>query len=208
MTDRATIRVIDSPEGPAGVAPAGPEPESLPPAAAIPPQEQEPDIGGGDAFQAPQPEEIVAAEGGSLKDQMMARFEQIAATEEFAVPGWELENGEPGLIIVARTFGDRKAYTTGVSNEAFIARSTHELYFVDDAGHRQKIEGGWGPALAAIMGVSVTKAADLVAIVISKPDPANRTRRIPNVAGIGSLATEIILWSRKGVKDAEETLGG
>jgi hypothetical protein len=178
------------------------EPPQPPPA---PPQELENQVGG-QAFQPPTEEEIVEATGGSLADQLRARFEKIAATEEFAVPGWELDDGTPGLILVARAFGDRSKFNEGLSNEAFIARSTHQLWFVRDDGKREQIPGGWGPELAKLMGVHVTKAADLVAQVISKPDPSRSGVRIPNVAGIGALATDLLQWSRRGRQDVEGQL--
>lgn len=172
-----------------------------------PPQELEKDLGG-EAFQSPTPEQLVEGTGGSLADKMRARFEGMSATEEFGVPGWELPNGEPGLIVEVRAFGDRKAFNAGISNEAFIARSTRKLFFVDDKGEREEIPGKWGPALAEIIGVKAQKATDLVAMVISKPDPDHKGQRIPNVAGIGALATMIISWSARVTQDAEELLGG
>lgn len=214
MAERATVRVVsDGPED-AGPSPtphvkqegAATAPEAQPPVTDVPPQEAEPTIGG-EAFTAPKPEEVVQATGGSVADRMRARFESIAATEEFPVPGWELADGSPGLIVVARAFGDRKAFNQGVSNEAFIAKSTHKLLFVNDDGIREEIEGGWGPGLAQMMNVKVEKAADLVAIVISKPDPDNPETRIPNVAGIGALATQIVMWAGRGTREAEEVLG-
>jgi hypothetical protein len=181
-------------------------PEAQPPVVEQPPQEQVADLGG-NALQQPSPEQIVEAAGGSMADKMRARYNAISATEEFPVPGWELPSGEPGLIIVARAFGDRSSFTKGVSNEVFIAKSTHKLLFVNDDGSREEIEGGWGPKLAGMIGVKVTKAADLVALVISKPDPANTNQRIPNVAGIGALATQLVNWAGKGSRDAEDDLG-
>jgi len=175
----------------------------LPPA---PPQEFEKQVGGA-VIDPPRPEDIVEATGGSLADQMRARFEAMAATEEFGIPGWELADGSPGLIIEARAFGDRRVFNEGLSNEAFIAKSTNRLFFVSDDGAREEVPGGWGPELAGMMGVSVTKAADLVAQVISKPDPARPGVRIPNVAGIGALATELLNWARRGRSDMEERLG-
>lgn len=203
--ERATVHIVTDP---AVAAPAQPqrEPESLPPAVEAPPQELEPDLGG-QAFQAPSPEAMVQAEGGSVADRMRARFEGMAATREFSVPGWELPDGRPGLIIVARAMGDRKAFNSGISNEAFIARSTHQLLFVNDDGSREAIEGGWGPKLAEMIGVRTVKAADLVALVISKPDPNNPQARIPNVAGIGALATELVAWGHNGTRQSEEELG-
>lgn len=209
MADRASVRVVGGEPGAegAGAPPPSSEPEAQPPVAAVPPQEEETSIGG-NAFQAPQPEEVVQATGGSIAERMRARFQAIAATEEFPVPGWELPSGEPGLILVARAFGDKQAFTKGVSNQAFIAKSTHKLLFVNDDGTREELAGGWGPALADIVGVKVSKAADLVDIVISKPDPDDPSRRIPNVAGIGSLAQEIVNWAGRGTREAEEDLGG
>jgi hypothetical protein len=188
------------------------EPESLPPSASmpLPPQETTVDLGGPGAGELPNPSEDqkVEAMGGSIAERMRARFEAMQATAEFSVPGWEFPDGRPGLIIVARTFGDRKAYTQGLSNEAFIARSTHRLYFVGDDGERELIENGWGPKLAEIIGhPTITKATDLVSMVISKPDPSNPGTRIPNVAGIATLAMEIIAWARTGVSQAEEAMG-
>ena len=58
-----------------------------------------------------------------------------------------------------------------------------------------------------MIGVRAQKASDLVALVISRPDPNDRTRRIPNVAGIGTLAAEIVGWARKNQRSAEEELG-
>lgn len=217
MSDRPQITITDGAGNGASASAPAPSayphqdgaataPEAQPPVT-MPPQELEPTIGG-PALPIVEPNAIVQAEGGSLADQLRARFDKIAATEEFPVPGWERENGEPGLIVVARTFGDRKAFNQGLSNEAFIARSTHQLFFVDDAGKRTEIEGGWGPKLAAMMGVQVPKAADLVSLVISKPDPRDPRARIPNVAGIGALATSIINWAGRGQRDAEDELGG
>lgn len=175
-------------------------------AAEAPPQELTEDLGG-NALRAPSPEDIAEAEGGSLADRMRARFEARQSTKEFGVPGWELPDGRPGLIVEARAFGDRKAWGGQVSNEAFIARSTHRLYFVNDDGSREEVAGGWGPTLAGMMGVHVVKATDLVALVISKPDPSNPGQNIPNVAGIGALATEIVAWASQGVAQAEDALG-
>jgi hypothetical protein len=186
--------------------PQSSEPEAQPPTVGIPPQERTPDLGG-QAVQAPTPEQMVEASGGSVADRMRARFANIAATEEFPIPGWETADGEPGLILVARTFGDRRAYNQGVSNEVFIAKSTHKLLFVNDDGSREEIEGGWGPGLAKMIGVDVAKAADLVALVISKPDPSNPSVRIPNVAGIGGLALRIVAWASTSTREAEEDLG-
>jgi len=202
--ERATVRVVTGEEKAAPQ--SAPEPEAMPPVTP-PPQEFEKDIGG-PMLPTTTPEQLVGAEGGSLAAQMRARFESIAATEEFAVPGWELADGSPGLILVARTFGDRRQFNEGLSNEAFIARSTYKLLFVTDAGERREIEGGWGPTLAGMMGVRVTRAADLVAQVISKPNPSDPNQRIPNVAGIGTLATAIIDWARRGQSEVEESLGG
>jgi hypothetical protein len=182
------------------------EPEAQPPATPPPPpQEMQKDIGG--LERGPTPEQLAEGAGGSLADQMRARYEHIASTKEFAIPGWDLPDGTPGLILVARAFGDRSKFNEGLSNEAFIARSTHQLLFVQDDGTRVEIPNRWGPDLAALMGIHVTKAADLVAQVISKPDPARPGVRIPNVAGIGALATDLLNWSREGRASAEERLG-
>lgn len=183
------------------------EPEALPPEMPPPPPEELEVQVGGRAFNPPTEEEVVEGTGGSLAEQMRARYAAIAATEEFGVPGWELADGSPGLILVARAFGDRRTFNEGLSNEAFIAKSTHQLWFVKDDGTREQINGGWGPDLASLMGVHVTKAADLVAQVISKPDPARPGVRIPNVAGIGALATDLLNWSRRGRTETEESLG-
>jgi hypothetical protein len=212
--ERATIHVV-TPEQEAAAAaapppspPASTEPEAQPPGMITPPppQELEKDLGG-PALPSPTADERVAAAGGSVADRLRARYQGMAATEEFSVPGYELADGRPGLVLVARTFGDRKAFNEGVSNEVFIAKSTHALYLVDEDGSREPIEGGWGPGLAAMIGVSVTKASDLVALVISRPDPSNSARRIPNVAGIGKLAQEIVAWAQTNRRDTEETLG-
>jgi hypothetical protein len=201
--ERATIRMV----GGEPVAAPSPEPEAQPPITTPPPQEFEPDMGG-PAVSPPTPDDLVAATGGSLADRLRARYEGMDATEEFSVPGYELPDGRPGLVLVARAFGDRRAFTDGISNEVFIAKSTHQLLLVNDDGSREEIPGGWGPSLAGMIGVNVAKAADLVALVISKPDPNDRNRRIPNVAGIGALAGEIVAWSRQGHREAEEDLGG
>lgn len=165
------------------------------------------DVGGPVLPEQAAPEDFAAASGAGLAGQMRARFEGMSATEEFSVPGWELEDGRPGLIVVARTFGDRKAYTQGVSNEVYIVKSTHKLLYVDDVGERHEIEGGWGPGLAQLIGVRADKAADLVNLVISKPDPSQPARRIPNVAGVASLANSILNWAGRVARDAEEELG-
>lgn len=205
---RATVRVVggDNIGGPAASG-AAPEPESLPPSvAAPPPQELEHDVGG-PVIPAPSPEDLAAGSGGSVADRMRARFHAMAATEEFGVPGWELDDGRPGMIVEAKAFSDRKKFNEGLSNELYIVKSTHRLFFVNDDGSREEIAGGWGPKLASMIGVPVQKATDLVAMVISKPDPGNPEGRIPNVAGIGSLATEMINWARSGQRRAEEDLG-
>lgn len=181
------------------------DPEAQPSTPA-PPQDLETDIGGGPALPPTDPAEIAAA-GGGLADRLRARYQQMSGTEEFAIPGWELPDGSPGLIMVAKAFGDRAAYNKGVSNEAFIAKSTHKLLFVADDGTREEIPGGWGPGLANIIGTNVTRAADLVALVISKPDPDNPTRRIPNVTGIGALASQLLAWAGRTNAQAEEELG-
>lgn len=204
--DRATIHAViggDPPPAP----PASTEPEAQPPITTPPVAEpREPDLGG-PALASPSPDEIVAAGGGSLADRLRARYEGIAATEEFSVPGYELPDGRPGMILVARAFGDRRAFNEGVENEGFIAKSTHKLLLVNDDGTREEVPGGWGPQLAQMIGVDVKKAADLVALVISRPDPNDRTRRIPNVAAIGGLATDIVAWARKSQGEAEKDLG-
>jgi hypothetical protein len=208
--ERATVRIVtgdDHETGNTGFSqPDLREPEARPPITPPPPQELENDLGG-PAVPNPTPDQLVEAAGGSVAQRMRARFEAISATEEFAVPGWELDDGRPGLILEARAFGDRKAFNQGISNEAFIAKSTNRLLFVNDDGSRDVIKGGWGPALAEIIGVKVGKAADLVALVISKPDPNNPDVRIPNVAGIGALATEIVAWAHSGKRQAEEDMG-
>jgi hypothetical protein len=204
--ERASVHIVgkdDAATGPAVGAQLGPS--ELPPISA-PPQEFENDLGG-PPLQAPSEDEMLQSEGASVAERMRARFRGMASTKEFAVPGWELADGSPGLIVVARTFGDRKAYNTGVSNEAFIARSTHQLIYVEEDGSREVIPGGWGPALAEMIGVRAEKAADLVALVISKPDPNDEAVRIPNVTGMHSLATEIVLWGHNGRRGAEEGLG-
>jgi hypothetical protein len=184
-----------------------PEPESRPPVPPLPPQELENDVGG-PVVNPPTPEDVVRAEGGSLADRMRARYTSMSSTEEFSIPGWELESGEPGLILVAQAFGDRKAYNKGMSNEAFIARSTHKILFVNDDGTREEIPGGWGRGLCELIGVQrPERAADLVALVISKPDPDKPEVRIPNVAAIGVLATQIINWAATANVEAEEQLG-
>jgi hypothetical protein len=209
--ERASIHVVTpGQEAAAAPPPAGPssmEPEAQPPITTPPVEDVPPDLGGDVSGVSPTADERVAAIGGSLADRLRARYEGMAATEEFGVPGWELPNGEDGLIIEVRAFGDRKGWGDGISNEVFIAKSTHALWYVDDDGTRTKIEGGWGPELAKMIGVNVTKAADLVSLVISKPDPNDRSRRISNVAGIGSLAAEIVGWSRKSYREAEDNLG-
>lgn len=191
---------VRSPEETPGVMESG---AGMPPP---PPQELEPQIGG-PAVQSPGPANVAAATGGGLADQMRAAFESMDSTEEFGVPGWTRPDGKPSLILVARTFGDRKQFTEGLANEVFIAKSTHKLFWVDDQGVRQEIQGGWGKGLAELLGLRVDKAADLVAMVISKPDPSNPGVRIPNVPGIGSLATQIINWASQSNREAEESLG-
>jgi hypothetical protein len=179
MADRANVQVVagggDDIEPPAAAVrqqSAAEAPEAQPPVVDEAAEEPRgPDLGG-PALVQPNTEQIVQASGGSMAEKMKARYNAISATEEFPVPGWELPSGEPGLIVVARAFGDRQSFNKGVSNEVFIAKSTHKLLFVNDDGEREEIEGGWGPKLAEMIGVKVTKAADLVAIVISKPDPA------------------------------------
>jgi len=208
--ERASITMISGersamPEPPAP--PRSSEPEAMPPITS-PPVEEEPTVDlGGPSLPSPSPDDLVSATGGSLADRMRARFEGMASTEEFSVPGYELGDGQPGLILVARAFGDRKAFNEGVSNEVFIAKSTHQVLLVNDDGSREEIPGGWGPDLASMIGVPVRKAADLVALVISRPDPNDHRKRIPNVAAIGTLATEIVAWSRKSYRDAENDLG-
>jgi hypothetical protein len=203
--ERASVHVVAAgdPTTPPAADPDAALPVQPPPE---PPQEPTVDVGG-PVLPNPAPEEQVEAMGGGLAARMRARYNAIAATEEFAVPGWETADGSPGLIIVARAFGDRRTFNEGTSNEVFIAKSTHRLIYVDDDGSRHEIEGGWGPQLAEMIGVNVSKAADLVARVISKPNPSDPTQRIPNVAGIGALATEMIEWARRGTREAEEDLG-
>jgi hypothetical protein len=41
-----------------------------------------------------------------------------------------------------------------------IAKSTHQLWYVDDDGSRHQIQGGWGPQLADMIGVKAAKAAE------------------------------------------------
>jgi hypothetical protein len=202
---RADVRIVGSSGSDVPVG-AGSEPEAAPPVPAAPIEPPEPTLGGS-PFPNPSEADVVAATGGGIAEQMRARFNSMSATEEFPVPGWETADGSPGLILVARTFGDRRNWAEGLANEVFIAKSTHKLLYVDDAGVRHEIPGGWGPDLAEMIGVKAAKAADLVAMVISKPDPSQPERRIPNVAGIGALATELIEWSRRATRHAEEDLG-
>lgn len=200
---RAHVSVVG-----AGREPGAIEPEAQPPVPPAPAEPLEPTLGGNVTDRAnPSDEEKVAAMGGGLAEQMRATFNSMAATEEFPVPGWQTADGQPALILVARTFGDRRNWQEGLANEVFIAKSTHKLLYVDDRGERQEIPGGWGPALAELLGVKAAKAADLVAMVISKPDPSQPDRRIPNVAGIGALATDLIEWSGRARRNAEEDLG-
>lgn len=186
------------------------EPEARPPIqAATSPHDDDPpqpDVGG-EVIPETRPDDLVAAAGGGLADRLRARYNSIASTEEFPVPGWELADGQPGLIVVARTFGDRKAFQQGLEHEVFIARSTHKLLYVNDDGSREEIPGGWGPTLAQMIGADAAKAADLIRLVVSKPDPDDDSKRIPNVAGIAALAQEIIMWAGRGQRQAEEDLG-
>lgn len=197
---RPDVRIV-------GAENAGPDPDAQPPVpTAPPPEEPEPTLGGS-PMPNPTDEQKIAATGGGLAEQMRARFQSMSSTEEFPVPGWETADGSPGLILVARTFGDRRNWGEGISNEVFIAKSTHQLLYVDDHGERHVIEGGWGPSLAEMIGVKASKAADLVAMVISKPSPTDPEQRIANVAGIGSLATDLIAWAGRATRNAEEDLG-
>jgi hypothetical protein len=207
---RPEISIVtpDTPPSPPHVPPPSNEPEAQPPGGPPPDDGPTIDLGGPTLPEPVTPEEVVDATGGSVADMMKARFAGMQATEEFPVPGWELEDGSPGLVLVAKTFGDRKGYQSGVSNELFIAKSTHQLLFVDDQGERHPIPGGWGPALAGMIGApQIKKAADLVARVISKPDPDDESKRIANVAGIATLATDLLGWSRRAKGKAEEELG-
>src|SRR5688572_19404833 len=205
-SDRPNISIVaGAPTASEPIAPSA-EPEAQPPGPTIPPQEREPDMGA-PRTGAPSEEEIQTGSGGSLADRMKARFNAMDSTEEFPVPGWDREDGEPGPILVAKTFGDRQGYQKGIANEVFIAKSTHKLLYVNDDGSREEIPGGWGPALAELIGVKAQKAADLIAYVISKPHPIHKNQRIPNVAGIGILSTQILEWSGKAHREAEENLG-
>lgn len=205
--------VSDEPANGATAAPPvsrEPEPEAGPGVqiTSQPGDEEEvgPEVVGADV-EGPSDEALVAASGGGLADRMRARQRAMSATEEFPVPGWTLPDGSPGLILVAKTFGDRAAYMKGISLEVFIAKSTHKLLFVDEDGTREEIPGGWGPGLCKIMGVDVAKATDLIRLVISKPDADDPARMVPNVVGIGALAQAIMAWSETGQRQAEEDLG-
>lgn len=216
----ATVRVVSAAseegaaQGPVGhPGPRGPinqDPNAAPPitTASAPGDEEatRPDLGG-PVMPEIRPEDMVGAAGGGLADRLRARYNSIAATEEFPVPGWELPDGSPGLIVVARTFGDRKAFQDGIEHEVFIARSTYKLLYVNDDGSREEIPGGWGPQLAEMIGARAEKAADLIRLVISKPDPDDELKRIPNVAGIAALAQLILEWAGRGQRQAEEDLG-
>lgn len=205
---RANVRVMAAPaDQPVG---GSTDPDAQPPTPIGPPltgeEPTQPDMGG-PVLPHVQPDEFAQASGAGLAERLSARYRAISATEEFPVPGWELDDGSPGLIVLARTFGDRKAFNEGVSHEVFIARSTHKLLFVNDDGTREEIPGGWGPQLAQLIGVQAAKAADLVRLVISKPDPDNEETRIPNVAGIATLAQAMVIWAGRGQREAEDELG-
>lgn len=209
---RASVRVVSGHEQGDNIGRQPPveqtavEPEAMPPA---PPPEQDlqKDIGG-PVMPSPSHQAMAEATGGSIADQMRSAFEAMSATEEFTVPGWVRADGTPMLILVARTFGDRRSFNEGLPNEVFIAKSTHQLLWVDEQGVRHEIPGGWGKGLADMLGLDgISKAADLVARVISKPDPSQPGVRIPNVPGIGFLANQIVNWAGSAQSEAEENLG-
>jgi hypothetical protein len=131
------------------------------------------------ALQQPSPEQIVEAAGGSMADKLRARYNAISATEEFPVPGWELPSGEPGLIVVARAFGDRSVFNEGRQQRGVHREVDAQAAVRERRRQREEIEGGWGPKLAEMIGVKVAKAADLVALVISKPDPREHLEAHP-----------------------------
>lgn len=206
---RARVQIVtaDPPPPPAGAARDPGAPPPAPPVDALHgPGDEGAEIGG-PLITDSDPEEIAAATGGGLAARVRARYDAMRATQEFSVPGWELPDGRPGLIVVARVFGDRRAFNAGLSNEAFIARCTHKLLYVSENGEREEITGGWGPTLAEMIGARVERASDLVLRVISRPDPERPGQRIPNVGGIGALATEILGWMRGAQQEAEEALG-
>ena len=97
--ERASIHVIAPGQEAAAASPPGPppsaEPEAQPPITTPPPQELTKDLGGEASAMSPGPEDLVAASGGSLADQLRARFEGMDATEEFSVPATSWTTGGP-----------------------------------------------------------------------------------------------------------------
>lgn len=153
------------------------------------------------ATSAPQPSSpsaLAAATDGSLAGKMLARANEVGSrTKRFPVPGWEDEDGEPSLVLVARQTKKRPKGGS-IRNEAFIDASTAQLLFRDDDGELKALEDGWRT-------VALTMSAD--GNQHSVGDAIRKTLSDGNEMRLDFLAAQILTWNLGSREAAENALG-
>lgn len=152
--------------------------------------EDDPTVGG-PAIPEPVGEpEVAEAIDGSLAGRLRAVGEQLSRkrTRDFDIP-------ETPLVLRARAFHDRKAFTRGVRTEAFIVRATEGLYLRDEDSDVLTPIPTWGPALADLLGFRVDNAAQLVERVLNNPVRLER------------FAADLLEWMAGRSAEDEQALG-
>lgn len=155
----------------------GPEDESK---VAVPPAQREP-------VQEPQ---VAEAVDGSLAGRLRAVGEQLhrKRTRDFDIP-------DTPLVLRARSFRDRKAFSKGVKTESFVVRVTDSIYFRDDDTGELIPIPSWGPQLADMLGIPAESSAQLVERVLDNP------------VRLESFAADLINWMAGRLAEDEQQLG-
>lgn len=154
----------------------GPEDESKIAAPAPPAPVQEP--------------QVSEAVDGSLAGRLRAVGEQLhrQRTRDFDIP-------DTPLVLRARSFRDRKAFTKGVKTESFIVRVTEGLFLRDEDTDDLVPIPTWGPQLADMLGIPAENSAQLVERVLDNP------------VRLESFAADLINWMAGRLTEDENQLG-
>lgn len=138
------------------------------------------------------PAALAGATDGSLVGKMLAVAEEVnSETKRFPVPGWDDEDGEPKLVVVARQAKER--IKGKITNEKFIIDHTVDVLFRDDDGELKPLHHGWS-GVALKMGHQFS-TGDAVRHVLSNP------------LRVDLFAAELLAWNAGRHTAIEEALG-